>query len=339
MNDLISIIIPVYNVVQFINDCMNSVICQTYLNLEIILVDDGSTDGSSELCDLYAIKDKRIKVVHQKNMGLSCARNRGIELARGKYLFFLDSDDYIHPQLIRCLHDTLIKNKADIVFCAHQVVQEKEKIKFQPIDSVEHMVMEFVTGQECVERFYSHEAIDMVVVWNKLYKREHFEKLRFPAGKIHEDEFVNYKLLYPLAKCVYIKEKMYYYRSRNNSIMNCNFSLNYFDKVDAYCERTEYFRERNRKLYCYTLRRYLTSLAEGIIQLKVNFPQEKQRLEQLYEIFISKYKDAVKSGDITYRERMKFFIFLKNETLYIRWKRKADEYNRKIQQNQTQNEM
>lgn len=328
--DLISIIIPVYNVAPFIEDCVNSVIAQTYPNLEIILVDDGSTDSSGVLCDQYAAKNKRIIALHQKNMGLSCARNSGIELANGKYIFFLDSDDFIHPQLIECLHSVLIKNSADIVLCAHQSVQGK--IEFQFMDSFADLDIETLTGPECIEKIQSCDGIDITVAWNKLYKKDYFDDIRFPAGKIHEDEFVTYKILYPLAKCLYIKKKMYYYRSRKNSITNQKFSMRYFDKVEAYCGRMEYFKERNKKLYCQALKRYLTTCAWGITQLKENFPQEKEQVNQLYEEFLLTYKAAVKSGDIVLLDRMKYFLFLKNETLYKKWKMISDEHDRKKQQ-------
>lgn len=332
MNDLISIIIPVYNVAPFLKECVDSVIFQTYSNLEIILVDDGSTDESGDLCDQYAVKDGRITVLHQRNMGLSCARNSGIELADGKYIFFLDSDDYIHPQLIESLYNILVQNVADIAFCAHQSVQEKEKVEFQFINSCDASVIETITGQECIRRFQSDDSIDMIVVWNKLYKREYFENLRFPAGKVHEDEFVTYKILYPLEKCYYVKSKMYYYRNRSGSIVNQKFSMRYFDKVEAYYGRMEYFRERNKNLYCQALRKYLTSTAWGIIKLKETFPQEKNKVNQLYEEFYSTYRDAVKNGHLSLADKAKYFLFLKSEILYKKWKRIADEHNKKKQQ-------
>lgn len=339
MDSLISVIIPVYNVEPFLKECIDSIISQTYFNLEIILVDDGSTDESGDLCDQYSDMDRRIIVLHQKNMGLSCARNSGIEIANGKYIFFLDSDDYIHPQLIECLYNTLVENRADIAFCAHQSVQEKEKVEFQFINSIADLCIETITGQECIERFHSDDSVDMRVVWNKLYKMEYFKDLRFPAGKVHEDEFVTYKLLYPLEKCSYIKSRLYYYRNRSGSIVNQEFSMNYFDKVEAYYGRMEYFRERNRNLYCRALGKYLTAIAWGIIQLKENFPREKNKVSQLYEEFYLTYRAAVKNNDIALLDRMKCLLFLTNESLYKKWKRKSDEHSRKTQQNLQKNEM
>ena len=316
MDKIISVIIPVYNVVTFLDECIESIRNQTYNNIEIIIVDDGSTDGSEKKCDLYAKKDKRVVVLHQDNAGLSAARNVGVKYSRGDYVFFCDSDDYIHPQAIEILYKVMVKENAEIAIGSHQKIGEKEFVTFDKINYFERY--QIYTGRECVENFYSPEyALDMVVAWNKLYKKETLVKYPYPLNKKHEDEFVTYKILMPLRICVYVSEKLYFYRQRPGSIINQKYNLKSLDKVKALEERKEHFKHNNdMDLYLMTLRRYETALAEAIINVRKFYSQEKSILEQLLNDFNICWEAEIKKSRMPIKDKMKYIIFRIDERLY-----------------------
>ena len=207
MEELISVIVPIYNVEKYLNKCIESIINQSYSNLEIILVDDGSKDSSGIMCDSYILKDKRIKVIHKENGGLSDARNVGIDKAKGEYIVFIDSDDWIDEKMIEILYNIIKKNNSDISICDYflayneEIQTQKEDIEIINLSNI-----------EALKKIYDKDlGVCMIVAWNKLYKRNLFkDDIRYPYGKIHEDEFTTYKLLYKAEKISYTKQKMYY---------------------------------------------------------------------------------------------------------------------------------
>lgn len=182
----ISIIVPVYQVEKYISQCIESILAQTFTDFELILVDDGSKDNSGKICDEYAEKDKRIRVLHKENGGLSDARNKGLDNASGNYFMFVDSDDYIAPNMAECLYQNIIKEDADIAACNFRYVFEED---VEEDFSTENKA-EVLSGKEIFynrknERNYGF----WTVAWNKLYKAETFKNMRFRFGKYHEDEF------------------------------------------------------------------------------------------------------------------------------------------------------
>lgn len=240
MRYIISIIVPIYKVEKYLETCINSILSQTFTNFELILVDDGSPDRCGFICDEYKKKDKRIKVIHKKNGGLSDARNAGLDIATGKYIGFVDSDDIIHPKMYEILFNCMSKSDSDIVQCNFKKIKNLDEI----VDSLGNYNGTF--------KEYDNKAaiIDMidnnkinVNSWNKLYKRELFETLRFPKGKIHEDEFLTYKLLYNSRKIAYINEELYYYYQNDNGIMNGSNILKRLDRIEALEERSKFFLE------------------------------------------------------------------------------------------------
>ena len=200
----VSIIIPVYNIVHYIERCVDSVINQTFNNCEIIIVDDGSTDGGYEKCDNLAKKDKRIKILHKINGGISEARNRGIEIATGDYLFFLDGDDYIEKNTIETLVNLLEINKADV-----SVV-----FKTDHNDRTEKIFIG--NGENAFIHLLDYSAIEM---WGKLFKTELFKNIRFPIGKQHEDMYTLPSVLLSSNKIVVFHKGYYHYEQRDKSIM------------------------------------------------------------------------------------------------------------------------
>lgn len=204
MEELISVIVPIYNVEKYLNKCIESIINQSYSNLEIILVDDGSKDSSGIMCDSYILKDKRIKVIHKENGGLSDARNVGLDKAKGEYIVFIDSDDWIDEKMIEILYNIIKKNNSDISICDYflayneEIQTQKEDIEIINLSNI-----------EALKTIYDKDlGVCMIVAWNKLYKRNLFkDDIRYPYGKIHEDEFTTYKLLYKAKKNIIYKSK------------------------------------------------------------------------------------------------------------------------------------
>lgn len=234
---LISVIIPVYNVEKYIGDCVNSVLQQKYTNLEIILINDGSTDTSGQICDGYACKDSRIKVIHKDNGGLSEARNFGIDIASGEYVTFIDSDDYILPTFIEYLYDLISKSSADISVCQLINVDEKNNILSNGGESVDKVVR---GNTDCMKEYLSGTSID-TVAWRKLYRKDLFKPdIRYPVGKYHEDVWTTYKLI---AQCETIAigcNALYAYRQRTGSIVNSSFSPKHLDSVYGALERQKF---------------------------------------------------------------------------------------------------
>lgn len=217
MNELISIIVPVYNVQKYLPRCIDSIINQTYKNLEIIVVDDGSTDDSGKICDEYAKKDNRIRVIHKENGGLSEARNIGINQANGDLIGFIDSDDYISKDMFEILRKSLIKYQTDISICNIQNVNE---------DGV-RLSTQMDYHEEKTQVLEKKEALQLLLedkiksyAWNKLYKIELFDDIRYPKGKKMEDLATTYQLFDRATRVVFNQEICYYYVYRKNSILH-----------------------------------------------------------------------------------------------------------------------
>lgn len=244
---MISVIVPVYNVSKYLNKCVNSIISQSYKDLEIILVDDGSTDGSSEICDEYVKVDSRVRVIHKENGGLSDARNAGINVAQGEYFVFVDSDDYIDRNMISVLYENIVKYQADIAVCDYDRVDENgnrvaDSESTQSIDTI----VECVEKKDINSLLYKkgHPQIDITVAWNKIYHRRLFEKLRYEIGKIHEDEFIIHRLLFECSKIVLIYSKLYYYLLRKNSISQIKSAKNMSDAIEARDARRSFYKNK-----------------------------------------------------------------------------------------------
>ncbi len=224
MNEnMISVIIPVYNVEQYLYDCLISVIDQSYFDIEIILVDDGSTDNSGEICNIFASRDERIKVIHKENGGLSSARNAGLDIARGKFIIFVDSDDYLNRDMIEKLYGALELSKAEIACCDYTTLKFNDEIS----DNIE-----VLKQRDAISRLFDDDGFKCFA-WNKIYKRSLFSNIRYPEGKLFEDITTTYQLFKKVNKIVYIKEKLYYYRQRENSITKTNFNKRNRDLIDA----------------------------------------------------------------------------------------------------------
>ena len=213
MNNTISVIVPVYNVEEWLDQCVESIVKQTYSQLEIILVDDGSPDNCPRKCDEWAQKDKRIKVIHKKNGGLSSARNAALEIATGEYVSFIDSDDYIHKDMYKIMLEKLIDTGADVVKCG-RYLDNSESIQ-------ENKVIELdkeYTHEEVLDCFFYHKDDFCSGIWDKLFKMSLFDDIRFPDGLNSEDYYV-YGIIYNRTNKLYFTNTpLYYYRIREGSI-------------------------------------------------------------------------------------------------------------------------
>lgn len=235
-NPIISVIIPVYKVESYLHRCIDSILNQEYKNLEVILVNDGSPDNCGNICDEYAQQDNRIKVIHKENGGLSDARNTGLEIASGEYVAFIDSDDVIHPQMYTRLYNLIQKTGAEVAQCEY--VRFDKELNLQTINESQTELV--YTNIQALEALIENNKL-VPPVWNKLYKRELFSNIRFPKGKIHEDEYTTYKLFYAANKIAYIDLPMYYYFINNSGIMR-NLNIEHkFHWIEAIEERNLFF--------------------------------------------------------------------------------------------------
>lgn len=252
-NILVSVIIPVYNIEKYLKRCVDSVINQTYKNLEIILIDDGSTDNSGTICDDLALNDNRIIVIHHNNQGPSIARNKGIEIAKGEYISFVDGDDYCHPKMIEILLDEVIKNGSDISVCGFKKVFKFNTVEFEKVNEINSKTY---TENKILELFFKADThYDLNVIWNKLYKAGLFSDIRFPEGRFHEDNAISYKLLDHSKSITIIFLDLYYYFQREGSTMHRNIDISRAnDIVFVNEEMVKYFNVKN--MYLFESKRY-----------------------------------------------------------------------------------
>ena len=224
---LLSIIVPVYKVENYLPKCIESILAQTFTDFELILVEDGSPDDCPALCDAAAAKDARIRVIHQKNGGLSAARNVGLDAARGAWIGFVDSDDYIAPEMYEALYQAVQSTGADLALCDYAAVDETGA-PCPPMHT--GLAQQVFTGRELLKK-----ATNMMAqpAWNKLYRRAIFTQLRYPEGKLNEDLFLIPEVCLRIQKAVVLPKTLYYYVQRGGSIMNGSQTLRHFDAAEA----------------------------------------------------------------------------------------------------------
>lgn len=245
MKPLISVVVPVYGVEKYLPKCVDSILNQTYQNLEIILVDDGSPDNCGRICDSYAEKDSRIRVIHQKNGGLSAARNAGVAVAKGEYISLIDSDDYISPNMYTRMYDAIRENGAQLCICAMRWVHEDGSL----FAGMERGAIqdEVLTKEEAFQKLHGKNGANYVTAVNKLYHRALFDTVVFPVGRIHEDEFTVHQFLDQCDQIACVKEELYFYVQRASSIMNSNISIRKLDAVRAMWDRYVFYRKKGYK--------------------------------------------------------------------------------------------
>ena len=253
MGKVISVIIPVYKVEDYLNQCIESIINQSYPELEIILVDDGSPDKCPEMCDLWEKRDPRIRVIHKNNGGLSDARNKGLDICTGDYISFVDSDDWIHPQMLGRMARQLEVENADLCACNIVSVYPERQAVWGAKRTV-------VGNAETMLNLLYSDSQFPVCAWNKLYRKELWKDLRFPIGKICEDAFLMCQILHRSRIIVQNTDPLSFYRIRPNSIMTSSFQLQRMDEEEAWRFNCQFIKKNYPILYKKAFTFYLQSV-------------------------------------------------------------------------------
>lgn len=308
---LVSVIVPVYKVEKYLRHCVDSIINQTYRNLEIILVDDGSTDNCGQICDEYAKTDNRIRVIHKSNGGLSAARNAGIKAMHGEYLMFVDSDDYITEDCIAYLYNLSVRFNADLVIGGFEKFEDETSIVIETTAS-ENDTIQRITNQEAMKNTF----INGCAAWARLYKSDVHRSILFPVGEINEDEAVVLSLLDNCQTVVTANKVIYKYRYRSHSITSTSWHRRKLDWCNHCKNNLNFVLEKYPELIPYAKRRYCSS----VIWALNNMTADKNQFSDL----IPKYREELKKciGDknsfkeISLKEKLRGFLLAYFYNLY-----------------------
>ena len=310
-NDLISIIVPVYKVEEFLEECLDSILAQTYTNLEIILVDDGSPDNCGKICDEYVSKDSRIKVIHQDNGGLSSARNAGLDIAIGEYIGFVDSDDYIESNFFEELYKSITENDSDLAICGVKKIGMENRSDFY--------------GNKCLKQTeYLKELLAENIksyTWNKLYKAFLFKNIRFPVGELFEDIKIMHLIGEKTSSVSLTDNTFYNYRIRQNSITFDNKGLKAKDYQSATHERSERYKDTDFYNYAITGEFRCLRVIVSDISLKNSKSDEYKRMrkksKELYKICKHEIRGFQKLLSLIYIVSPKLYYIIKKA--YLSW--------------------
>lgn len=299
MKELVSIIVPIYNVESYLKRAVDSILGQSYTDIEVILVDDGSPDNCGKICDEYAKQDERVKVIHKENGGLSDARNAGLDVAKGEYIAFVDSDDYIDPDFIRNLYGYLIKEKADVAMCSYEEVGTDKEMP----EHISDKASEVCSRDRLLSNMYDanhQDATYFIVAWNKLYKASLWKDIRFPKGKIHEDEATTYKIYDKCTRGVYFHSPMYKYCVAPDSITRAKFNIKRLDWMDALTDRIAFFREKEDEVQAgYALRARADAAIHYYYPLREELPEERREAHRL-KGYVTEYQQTLNKGSFGY---------------------------------------
>lgn len=310
-NELISIVVPVYNVEKYLEKCVKSILNQTYKNLEIILVDDGSTDNSGNMCDELAKLDDRIKVYHKENGGLSDARNYGVERATGAYIGFVDSDDYIEKEMYEKLYEAIKKENADVAECNLKIVYPHGTELF-----TQEKYYKVCNKEEYLEEYLKIEKI-FGSVWTKLLRRDIASKLLFPKGKLYEDTYYSNDLINIAEKYVIMDKPYYNYLMRNDSITNSKFKPKILDLIDIVniIHKKVYRDYPNLKEAADCRQMYAYFSVLNSMLMEDNFKENKY-YTQIERYFGKNYMKLLKNKYITRNRKLSILLIKININLY-----------------------
>lgn len=243
----VSIIIPVYKVEPYIHRCVDSILNQTFTDFELILVDDGSPDNCGKICDEYAEKDNRIKVIHKQNGGLSDARNAGIDWvfanSDSEWITFIDSDDWVHKQYLEILYEICINNNVSISSCGHSLTDNYNDSALSNVIKYDTIIDD---AQSIVKLWHAFTKFNYSTAWGRLYKKDLFKTVRYPKGRYHEDEYVTYKLLFECDRIAITTTALYYYFQNNSGIMISELTPKRMtDQLEAVYQQLVYYYTHN----------------------------------------------------------------------------------------------
>lgn len=311
MNELISVIVPVYNVAPYLERCVESICRQIYRNLEIILVDDGSTDSSGKLCDRLAESDERVKVIHKKNGGLSSARNRGLDCAVGTYIGFVDSDDYIDLSMYEILYQKLKQYNAGVAICSRYYESEdgKRETRF-PITGKDRVM----NAEEAIEEMNFLRSFDMAA-YDKLYRKEVFADIRFPEGKLSEDYFIMFRVFQQAGCICFTPQPLYFYIQREGSISR-NQKINY-DYIEAAYEQMINVEKIFPRLEgCMHSAYAFANMTVYNFHLKSGMPCSAEQRDTLRKNVLGNMNYIRKSRALPWRRKMQSELFIRSFALY-----------------------
>lgn len=307
---LVSVIIPVYNVEKYLEECVQSVLHQTYPNIEIILVDDESPDKCPELCDRFANEHEAVTVIHKKNGGLSDARNAGIEVARGDCFAFIDSDDYIAPNMLEVMLDRMERDGSDMSICCFTMVNE---ISGEPKKTVGEQ-SDRVIDPSGFWHIYKNNGSYSVSSCNKIFRRELFDNLRYSLGRLHEDEFIIHRIVDKCEKISLVSKPMYFRRYRQGSIMTSRTAKREWDCMDAMFDRYGYFMGNNEydlafdavKCIMYRVGLVCADSKKHLIDA------DKEGLQQRRIKCVGLINEVTKHCRVSSTDKLKIFLFKRN---------------------------
>lgn len=314
MNEYVSVIVPIFNVEKYLLKCVDSIRNQSYKNLEILLIDDGSTDNSGIIADQLSSSDERIKVVHKANGGLSSARNKGLDICTGEFLCFVDSDDYIKSTYVEELLNACNLNNSDMAMCFYFSVKDNEEL-FSLDEKYNNGSIEVLTKRQACMKYLKTPYI---VAWNKLYKRKVFDNIRFPDGKLHEDVGTTYKCYWNANKVAIVNRELYGYRVNDNGIMRAKYSTRRYDELCAINEAivffdNEYEKDINECFYRLYLGRSILHMRYALNDSTISkdyYKKVQSEAMQKLRIYGKKYRNI--------KEFKRFLIGILNPAAYYK---------------------
>lgn len=319
---LVSVIVPVYNVEAYIKKCVESIKKQSYQNLEIILVNDGSSDNSGKLCDDFALDDSRIVVIHKENGGLSDARNFGLDIAKGDYFLFVDSDDFIESEMVEELLTACVDNEVKISCGGRYNIDEHDNRK----RGLCYKKDEKIQSKQLFSKMLITDECDFAT-WPNLYHKSCFEKIRFPVGKLYEDMATTYKVILK-EEYVYICSKhLYNYLCRTDSITQSKYTVKQLDRVDNAKEIYDFVKLKHVDLIPQARCLYVKAL-EGVLSMIDKGTKEERRAnKKTYDRLVAELKSQmkfwIKNEFITFPRKIRYFLFILNvQYIFNRIKRK-----------------
>ncbi len=318
INNLISVIVPVYNVEKYLKRCINSILGQTYNNFELILIDDGSPDNSGNICDEYVLKDSRVKVIHKENTGVSDSRNIGIGQAKGEYLTFIDSDDYISSDMLEIMYNDMIENNAEIVIGGRNIVNESDgHIIFQENNKKSVMNSEQALKELMIEKNFN------CVSWGKLYKKELFNDYKFCVNTIIAEDLELLYKIFPICNKIVLDttKGLYFWTNRSDSVTKSEYNDNWKKEIQITEEIIHFFDKEYHKIKKYAIQRYVRISIKCMYKcINVNNVNEVKDIRNNIKPYIFTF---LSSNNEKIHHKISFLLAIINVKLFVKFYKKV----------------